>query len=771
MSNRGPRVSSFVFQNSDMSVQQANQVWKGLREGIEEIQNGNASTLRFEELYRNAYTLVLHKHGELLYQGVERSIVAKLNATSKQVEQATNNKLLEVLVERWDNHKLIMTMIRDILMYMDKTYCGARSLTPVYDLGFQKFKEHVIKNKSANVTDRLRNELLDNIRKEREGEQIDIATIRNALRMLVDVEQDSRAKGESKEFYNEEFEKHFLQKTKEYYKGEAATFINENTCPDYLQKVERRIKEEEERAEKYLVLSTHPKLRRAVEEELIFRYTKILIENPKTGCSDMFSMKITDEDQIDDVCGKKITDLARMYKLFKRLKGDCESAGLPLLQTALYDYVKKEGIRIVSDVQNRKKPVKFVEEILTLRKTFHVILNQAFAEEPNKPDKHFAKKLKEAFEHVINLDMRAAQYLSLYVDGLLRNDIRKMNDGEVNQKLNDVMTIFKYLQDKDVFEDFYKQHLANRLLGAKATSDEYEKQMIGRLKNECGTQFVSKLEGMFKDMEQSRDLGQRWEQHIRETHLQGGSPSGGSDIELDCKVLTTGIWPFQHEEGCRLPRALQDKTAQFRRFYDNQHSGRQLQFNTGRGSATLRVAFDAGEKQLIVHTFQMCILVLYNQKDSFTFKEILDVTGIEKEELKRHVLSLAHPRVKILKKNPDNKTIADDHTFTLNRHYKNKLYRVRVGVFQKKVMKEGDQKKISKNVFESRKNQSEAAIVRIMKARKTLRHRELIQEVTHQLSQRFTPEPSFLKKRIESLIEREYLERDTNDRALYHYMA
>merc|ERR1719471_957612 len=100
--------------------------------------------------------------------------------------------------------------------------------------------------------------------------------------MLVDVEQDSRAKGESKEFYNEEFEKHFLQKTKEYYKGEAATFINENTCPDYLQKVERRIKEEEERAEKYLVLSTHPKLRRAVEEELIFRYTKILIENPKT---------------------------------------------------------------------------------------------------------------------------------------------------------------------------------------------------------------------------------------------------------------------------------------------------------------------------------------------------------------------------------------------------------------------------------------------------------------------------------------------------------
>jgi len=120
---------------------------------------------------------------------------------------------------------------------------------------------------------------------------------------------------------------------------------------------------------------------------------------------------------------------------------------------------------------------------------------------------------------------------------------------------------------------------------------------------------------------------------------------------------------------------------------------------------------------------------------------------------------------------PDNKTIADEHTFTLNKGYKNKLYRVRVGVFQKKAVKEGDQKKINKNVFESRKNQSEAAIVRIMKARKSLHHRQLIQEVSHQLSARFSPEPSFLKKRIESLIEREYLERDANDGTLYHYLA
>jgi cullin 3 len=65
----------------------------------------------------------------------------------------------------------------------------------------------------------------------------------------------------------------------------------------------------------------------------------------------------------------------------------------------------------------------------------------------------------------------------------------------------------------------------------------------------------------------------------------------------------------------------------------------------------------------------------------------------------------------------------------------------------------------------------EAAIVRIMKSRKVMKHNDLIAEVSHQLSVRFTPEPANIKKRIESLIEREYLERSESDRKVYEYLA
>ena len=57
-----------------MDAKAANKIWMALRSAIDEIHNKNASSLSFEELYRNAYNLVLHKHGELLYQARGPSI-------------------------------------------------------------------------------------------------------------------------------------------------------------------------------------------------------------------------------------------------------------------------------------------------------------------------------------------------------------------------------------------------------------------------------------------------------------------------------------------------------------------------------------------------------------------------------------------------------------------------------------------------------------------------------------------------------------------------
>lgn len=56
-----------------------------------------------------------------------------------------------------------------------------------------------------------------------------------------------------------------------------------------------------------------------------------------------------------------------------------------------------------------------------------------------------------------------------------------------------------------------------------------------------------------------------------------------------------------------------------------------------------------------------------------------------------------------------------------------------------------------------------------MKHRKTVTHASLMSELFEQL--RFPAKPSDLKKRIESLIDREYIERDKNSTQVYNYMA
>lgn len=86
-------------------------------------------------------------------------------------------------------------------------------------------------------------------------------------------------------------------------------------------------------------------------------------------------------------------------------------------------------------------------------------------------------------------------------------------------------------------------------------------------------------------------------------------------------------------------------------------------------------------------------------------------------------------------------------------------------------MSEPEKLEIQQRVEVDRKPQIEAAIVRIMKSRRVLDHNSIVAEVTKQLQSRFLPNPVMIKKRIEALIQREFLERDAVNMNMYKYLA
>ncbi len=59
---------------------------------------------------------------------------------------------------------------------------------------------------------------------------------------------------------------------------------------------------------------------------------------------------------------------------------------------------------------------------------------------------------------------------------------KAVEDDETERGLTGAITLFKYLSDKDVFQKFYTDTLAKRLVNSKSASDDAESSMIGKLK-------------------------------------------------------------------------------------------------------------------------------------------------------------------------------------------------------------------------------------------------------------------------------------------------
>uniref|UniRef100_A0A673KVN5 Cullin-4B-like n=1 Tax=Sinocyclocheilus rhinocerous TaxID=307959 RepID=A0A673KVN5_9TELE len=230
---------------------------------------------------------------------------------------------------------------------------------------------------------------------------------------------------------------------------------------------------------------------------------------------------------------------------------------------------------------------------------------------------------------------------------------------------------------KDVFEAFYKKDLAKRLLVGKSASVDAEKSMLSKLKHECGAAFTSKLEGMFKDMELSKDIMVQFKQHIQCQNIPG-------NIELTVNILTMGYWPTYVPMEVHLPPEMVRLQEIFKTFYLGKHSGRKLQWQSTLGHCVLKAEFKEGKKELQVSLFQTLVLLMFNEGEEFSLEDIKLATGIEDGELRRTLQSLACGKARVFTKTPKSKDVEDGDKFSCNDDFKHKLFRIKINQIQMK---------------------------------------------------------------------------------------
>merc|ERR1711892_82510 len=447
--------------------------------------------------------------------------------------------------QQWEDHKTAMVMIRDILMYMDRVYVQQQSVENVYNLGLCIFRDQVVK--CPRINSHLRALLLDMVTRERNGEVVNRLALRKACEMLMILSLDTR------QVYEEDFEEPFLEKSREFYQVESQNVLKSNSASVYIKKVEQRIIEESERAKHYLDPSSEKRIVAVIEQELIQKHLKTIVEMENSGV--VYMLK-----------NQKVDDLHAMYKVLNRV----EKEGVDAMKQAASSYLREQGMAILKD---------------------------SFGD-----DRVFKQMITTDFEYFINENVKSPEFLSSFIDEKLKKGLKGANDTEADEVLNKAMVMFRFLSEKDIFERYYKSHLARRLLRQKSLSDESEKSMIRKLRTECGAQFTSKLEGMFKDIHLSSTLNDEFKQ--RRTNLAPKS------TDLSMKVLTTGYWPNSTrsnqakpdgaaEKICQLPQAAHAAFEEFKMFYLNRHTGRQLTLQGDRGDADLSAVFYGKKKRRV----------------------------------------------------------------------------------------------------------------------------------------------------------------------------
>lgn len=124
--------------------------------------------------------------------------------------------------------------------------------------------------------------------------------------------------------------------------------------------------------------------------------------------------------------------------------------------------------------------------------------------------------------------------------------------------------------------------------------------------------------------------------------------------------------------------------------------------------------------------------------------------------------------MRVLSKHPRGKDVAPTDGFTVNSAFSHEAYRIKINQIQVKETKE-EKQETHEQVHKDRQFEIQAAIIRILKSKKKMRHVELVQQTIEHTKNRGTLDLADIKTQIERLIDKEYMER--TDKDTYVYLA
>ncbi|KAI9790798.1 MAG: hypothetical protein M1816_004756 [Peltula sp. TS41687] len=735
--------------------------WTRVDEALAAIFGGDRVDLSLEELYRGVEGVSRVGKGEELARLLKGRCKEHRDRIKTQLLQLAstgvgNVEVLRVVLDTWTRWSLQVLTIRSIFYYMDRSYLLLLKPPETIDvMTTSLFKTCVFSDQK--LKSKIIQAMCELFQNERRGHRnmTDASLLRDGVKMV-----------HALAAYATEFESELLKTSWQYFSLWADQESTDCTLANYVKKCTAMVDSEMARCDSFnLDTSTRRELLTMLEGFLIRQKVDILVD-------------IQAVSELLDAHALEVLQL--LYLLLQRLHLQIRLKG------PWQAWIKSVGSSIVQDEQRQGE---MVIRLLDLRTKVDRILKTCF-----RKHERLSHALRESFRSFINgrSNSQPGEMIAKYIDMILRGGVKAIpstlgsgavtgtiadheeldsvpgdEEAELSKQLDRVLELFRFIEGKDVFEAFYKKDLARRLLMGRSASADAERIMLAKLRNECGAAFTHNLEQMFKDVDLAKDEMASYKQRREER----GSTDG---VDLNVNVLSSAAWPSYPDVPVNIPKDIMKAIDGYTRYYKAKHSSRKLEWKHALAHCVVKAKFPRGNKELVVSSFQTIVMLLFNEAEdgsSLSYEQIKATTGLSDAELMRTLQSLACAKYRVLAKSPKGREVNRTDKFSLNLQFSDVKYRIKINQIQLKETKE-ENRATHEDVARDRQYEAQAAIVRILKSRKSVSATELMVETIGMTKNRGALDATEIKKQIDQLIEKDYMERVTeNNQMVYKYMA
>ncbi|GMG06876.1 unnamed protein product [[Candida] boidinii] len=711
---------------------------------------------------------------------------------------------LEFYIRTWERYLIGSTRLNDVLDYINRYWVskeradGHREIYDILSLCLLSWRDYKFHTNLVILMD----EIMSQIRNQRLNKIRSIGNLNIAIKSFVLLGFDANdLKKQNLSVYINDFERRFLIETLNFYTEESNNFIEEYGVVNYLIKAEQRIDEELKRLEE---LNDHT--RRPLNDVL----NEVLITNHANTIRSELT-NLLDQNRYQDI--------KRMHQLLKRVPMTIE----PLLAD-FQKYVESQGLNAIKELKEsfekqqqqqhqqqqhstdnngsttvikKKNPNHsneidaklYIKTLLKVYNKFQEVVKESFDN-----NEAFVKALDNASQKFINNNLIATpnpkirqsktpEILAKYSDDLLKKKDEDMS-------VDELMTIFKFIEDKDSFETWFRRFLSKRLMLSNMSQyeEEQEEFLIQKLNDANSIEYTHKISNMFTDIRISNDLGSYYRETLlkekeinnKNNNNNSGITTNGSQVkyinDFEPRILDSSSWTGlfkSNNESFILPKELIGTLDKFEDIYDSKHSGRKLNWIWNRSRCEVKANIAKPGKPSFsfkLTLFQLGLLLPFNDEETLTTSKLIEITALNPEVLKNNLIPIVKSRV--LTQNPPGEEymLKSNTTYTITKNYNSKKMKMNLSLGVKNVESKQEDLETSKEVERRHHEALKACIVRVMKARRNLKHQQLISEVIQQLVSRFHPSINEIKNAIEVLIDESYLVRDPEGSG-YEYLA